>query len=193
MRKLPNVTLVAVTSIKFPETEAALAESKKEIEYGGIIYITDKNIRSSDEYSRFMLFDLARYIKTDFALVIQYDGYVLNADAWSDEFFQYDYIGAPWPPKTHYTREGAEVRVGNGGFSFRSKKLLDAFNVLGLSFTDNGTGFFHEDGQICNYHRKALEDYGIKFAPVEVAARFSRELRVPETVEKTFGFHRYKP
>ena len=188
---LPNVSLVAVTSLHFPETEHAIAESKKGIEYGEELYLTDRNLNSSDEYSHYILYKLANDVKKDFALVIQYDGYVLHPDAWSDEFFEYDYIGAPWPPNTHFTKEGQEVRVGNGGFSFRSKKLLNALNDLNLPFTDNGTGFFHEDGVICNYHRKALEDYGIKFAPVKVAAKFSRELKVPETVEYTFGFHRY--
>ncbi len=36
------------------------------------------------------------YVATPFALVIQYDGFILNPDAWRDEFLDYDYIGAPW-------------------------------------------------------------------------------------------------
>ncbi len=191
MRKeLLQVTLACVSSVKIPESKEAVKKSQEGIKYHGIIEIYDKNLKSSDEYSRFILYELCKYIKSDFCLLVQYDGYVTRPELWSDEFLQYDYIGAPWPPDTHFTNMGEEVRVGNGGFSFRSKKLLNAFNELGLKFTDNGTGFFHEDGQICNYYRDILESYGIKFAPVEVAARFSKELVVPETVE-SFGFHRY--
>lgn len=192
MLELPNVSLLAVTSLHFEETERAIKKSREGIMFAETIYITDADIKSSDEYSRYMLYEAGKHVKTPFALVIQYDGYVLRPDLWTDEFLAYDYIGAPWPPKMHYTKEGEEVRVGNGGFSLRSKKLMDAFNELKLPFTDNGTGFFHEDGQICNYHRKTLEDYGIKFAPVELAARFSTELKVPETTE-SFGGHKYIP
>ena len=33
--------------------------------------------------------------KTSHALMIQYDGYVLSGDRFSDNFLSYDYIGAP--------------------------------------------------------------------------------------------------
>lgn len=189
--KLNNVTLACVASTHIPESKEAVLKCQESIEFEDVWELYEENLKSSDEYSRFILFELWRYITTDFVLLVQYDGYVLRPELWSDEFFQYDFIGAPWIPNTHYTPQGQEIRVGNGGFSFRSKKLLMAFHELGLKFTDGGKGFAHEDGQICNYYRKELEDYGIKFAPVEVAARFSTELTVPETTE-SFGFHRYK-
>ncbi len=189
MLELPNVTLVALTDLDFQETEKALEKSQEGIVFGDVKYLTP-HLGSSDGYSRYVLYELTKHIDTPYALVIQYDGYVTNPDMWTDEFLEYDYIGAPWPKNTHYTPRGAEVRVGNGGFSLRSKRLLDAFNELKLPFTDNGTGFFHEDGQICNYYRKTLEDYGIKYAPVELAAQFSTELQVPETRE-SFGKHKY--
>ena len=47
--------------------------------------------------------------KTSHALMIQFDGYVLSGDRFSDNFLSYDYIGAPWP---HYQSH----KVGNGGF-----------------------------------------------------------------------------
>ncbi len=190
MLKLDNVTLVAITDLHFEGTEYALKKSQEEIAYYDVQLI-HPDLGSSNAYSYFVLYELHKYIESPFALVVQHDGYVLNPEKWTDQFLEYDYIGAPWPAETHYTKEGVEVRVGNGGFSLRSKKLLSAFTDLGLTYTDDGTGFFHEDGQICNYHRKALEDNGIKFAPVELAARFSRELPVPESVEDTFGFHKY--
>lgn len=188
--KLSNVTLACVSSVKIPESKEAVRWSQKGIEFGDVVEIYDKNLKSSDEYSRFVLYELCKHIKTDYVLLVQYDGYVIRPEKWSNEFFKYDYIGAPWPPETHYTPLGEEIRVGNGGFSFRSKKLLNAFNELNLTFTDGGKGFFHEDGQICNYYRDILESYGIKYAPVEVAAQFSTELQVPESTE-SFGFHRY--
>lgn len=179
-----------MASTHIPESYEAVSYSQKGIEFGDMVFLTNQNLKSSDEYSRFMLFELYKWVQTDFALVVQHDGYVIRPEKWSNSFLGYDYIGAPWPPNTHFTNKNNEVRVGNGGFSLRSKKLLSSFPKLGLQFTDNGTGFFHEDGQICNYHREVLENDGIKFAPVEVAAMFSKEHTVPETVQ-SFGFHKY--
>lgn len=191
MIELSSVTICTLGSEKYQDAhQRALEISTTAIKFGDAKNIIDSSLTTLNLYSRAILFELWKHINTKFALVCQGDGYILRPHLWTNEFLKYDYIGAPWPPKTHYTKEGVEVRVGNGGFSLRSKKLLRAFVDLNLPFTDNGTGYFNEDGQICVYHRKALEDYGIRFAPVELAARFSTELTVPETVE-SFGGHRY--
>ena len=131
-------------------------------------------------YNEFVAMKLWQFIGSDYVL------------------FKFDYIGAPWPippeeDKVSYrTPSGQLARVGNGGFSFRSRKLLRAPTILGLEFTDRGTGFPHEDGFLCVHSRDELEKNGIKFAPVSVAVKFSRELDVPELIDKnTFGFHKY--
>ena len=68
-----------------------------------------------------MLQELHDHISTAHALCIQWDGYVLNAQAWDASFLDYDYIGSVWP------QFGDGHRVGNGGFSLRSKRLLEAW------------------------------------------------------------------
>ncbi len=136
-----------------------------------------------------MIYDLKNHIDTDFALIVQHDGYVLRPSKWRDEFLNYDYIGAPWRAGLYFTKDGTNVRVGNGGFSLRSKNLLDAPGRLGIPFDDHGTKFFHEDGIICLFGRKTLEDAGIKFAPVNVASHFSRERWCSDSKLFPFGFH----
>jgi len=203
--QLKNLTLVAVSSIKIPETIEKLIISMEEIEYGEVILISHEQpknlpsgitfkkcepIHSIDAYSQFMAYDLINHIRTDFVLVIQYDGYVLRPKKWDNIFLNYDYIGAPWPKDVHFTNEGVNVRVGNGGFSLRSKRLLNILNELHLPFTDNGTGYFNEDGLLCVYYRKQLEQHGIRFAPVTVAAKFSHESDCPDSESQPFGFHK---
>lgn len=96
------------------------------------------------EYSWFMLFALWHVIETEFALIVQDDGWVLGVDNWLDEFLDYDYIGAPTHLAHVKTRDGAHwVRgfqwcndfgrpdyaitpVLNGGFSLRSQRLMRA-------------------------------------------------------------------
>jgi len=55
-------------------------------------------------------------------------------------------------------------------------------------------GWKNEDGNICCYYRKEMLENGIKYAPLEVAVKFSYENTIPENVGVTpFGFHRYTP
>ena len=93
---------------------------------------------------------------------------------------EYDYIGAPWS-------EGAtppDQRVGNGGFSIRSRRLLEALRDPELDY-DPTRG---EDQLICHTLRPVLEArHGIRFAPLDIAQRFSFERDGP--VHPTFGFH----
>lgn len=205
---LQNVTLVAVSSIKIKETMSALEKSMENITYGEVLFISHEKpedlpagitfkecekLTSIDMYSEFMAYKLAEYISTNFILTIQYDGYVLRPEKWNGDFLKYDYIGAPWPKRfTSFTEDGTPVRVGNGGFSLRSKRLINILNKLHLPFTDNGTGFYNEDGILCVYYRKKLEEAGIKFAPVDIAAQFSHELDCIESVKDSFGFHESK-
>lgn len=200
---LKNVTLCAVSSVKIEETILALKKSMHNIDYARVILLTDKKINLDSEgikvieieklnyhdYSYFMLYKLKNYIETDFVLTVQHDGYVLRPNKWDDKFFNYDYIGAPWPKNMHYTQNGRNIRVGNGGFSFRSKKLLNILSDLNLPFQDLGTGFFHEDGVICGIYGDLLIENGIRFAPTKLASKFSRERWCLDSKIFTFGFH----
>ncbi len=136
-------------------------------------------IRSVEQYSRFMVKDLLAYIDTEFVLTIQWDGYVVNPAAWTPEFLLFDYIGARWDSRSHTL---PHHNVGNGGFSLRSRSLLEALQ-------DPAINTWHpEDRAICRDHRSFLEDrHGIVFAPDDIADRFSFEHL--ETAASPFGFH----
>ncbi|MDR5736682.1 DUF5672 family protein [Caballeronia sp. LZ019] len=117
-------------------------------------------------------------MRTPWVLVIQWDGYVADPDAWSDEFFNYDYIGARWP----WHNDG--MSVGNGGFSLRSTKLMRLLASDEFPLRDG----IYEDKLIGRIYRPLLESkYGIRFAPNDVADRFSYENSHPPG--PTFGFH----
>ena len=108
---------------------------------------------------------------------------MLNGKAWTDDFYDYDYGGACFQPSD---------TVGNGGFSWRSKRLLEACSKL-------PEGQDHpEDSAISVRFRKELEAQGLKFMPVEITRRFSFEGRawntqewqgVPNQWNCQFGFH----
>lgn len=188
--RLSGVTLVAATSVALKATVAALRRSLEEVEFAEALLLSDvpppeihpeiawrriDRIASRTDYSRFMLRDLAGHIATPHALCVQWDGFVLNGAAWTPEFLDYDYIGAPWP---HFDDA---CNVGNGGFSLRSKRLLEACRTLSFNPQDG------EDVIICRLERRRLEERGILFAPDNVARKFSYERMRPNGDE--FGFH----
>lgn len=187
---LKDVTLVAVTSVALEATVNALLASIRQAEFGAVLLLSDQEPPATDpaicwrqinrlssraDYSRFMLRELAAHIDTDHALCIQWDGFVLDGKSWDPRFLDYDYIGAVWP---HFS-DGHNV--GNGGFSLRSKRLLDACRRL-PAFDDEA-----EDIIISRICRPRLEELGMRFAPEVVAQEFAYERMSPTGRE--FGFH----
>ena len=116
-----------------------------------------------------------QYVRTTHMLVIEWDSWILDANHWSQFWLDYDYIGAPWPFRT-------ENRVGNGGFSLRSRDLLNFLIAHPNAFVNK----VHEDDTLCRQYRNELEKDGFIWAPDSVAARFSFERSIPLP---TFGFH----
>lgn len=205
MKQLKNVTIVGVAGTKALETLKAINYSSRDIEFGAYKLITPDDLQDDkveiikceplnyEQYNHFIVYRLHEYIDTEFALLVQNDGYAVNPDQWDDEFLEYDYIGALWPmPQDDFSfrdPEGNIQRVGNGGFTLRSKKLLSLAKELNLEWKSY-FGFYHEDGFYCVHNRKIYEQNGCKFASIEVASRFSHESMIEENYGKIpFGFH----
>lgn len=134
------------------------------------------------EYSDFCISELNKHIDSDFCLIFQDDGFILNPHLWDDSFYNYDYIGAPWPLYIGWPREGQQV--GNGGFSLRSKKFLESSSKLPRTMSN-------EDTYLVCKNRGILEADGINIAPLEVARKFAIEfpLDIYHSIDKCFGFH----
>lgn len=218
------MTLVSLAATRIPETIRAIESSRERVSFARSLLLTPSRRPSGlskeidwfdtgplrlrgagiDDYSYFMIFRLHEYIDSPHCLVVQHDGYVLNPRSWRPEFLDYDYIGAPWPliHNAYVDPFGCRQRVGNGGFSLRSRRLLTVperhpLPWPGTRFRPAGpmtAGDLHEDGYICVHHRRTYEKDGCLFAPVEIAAHFSQELPTAEGKGiDPFGFHRHLP
>jgi hypothetical protein len=184
---LKNVTLACIDDLNSSSSFQLLSHLSELISFGDLILFSNKlqfsharnraKIRNLDEYNRFLIYDLHKHIKTDFCMIVQTDGYFVNLDSWEDEFLNYDYIGAPWVQPDL----PEDKKVGNGGFCIRSKRLLEYSSRL--EDYNEGTP---EDVFICNFNREKLENDGIKFAPIDLASRFSVENSL---YQGQFGFH----
>lgn len=140
-------------------------------------------------YSTFMMHCLYAFIETDYCLVIQDDGWVLDGNNWKDEYYDYDYIGGI----THAGMTGNQIHlhftwvykqhpilVLNGGFSLRSKRFLEAPNKHGIAqIFSTDIHIWNEDIQLSCIRRELLESLGYKIAPDDVAKEFSLEHIAP--------------
>jgi len=189
MRDLPGVTLCCVDTAHPALALRALRRSASGIRFARTLFLTDRvhaaqdievrviaPLASREAYSSFVLKTLVEHVDTAHVLLIQWDGYVVNPESWRDEFLACDYIGAKW-----FWGEPT-LRVGNGGFSLRSRKLLSALQDPRIALT--GT----EDETICRTFRPLLEqEYGIVFGSEQLADAFAFEAAYP--IGKPFGFH----
>lgn len=194
MISLPNVTLIALTGLYYkPEDhKQAIAKSCEGIEFGDVKVVMDKKIDNVDTWNRFIVYDLWKYIDTDFAFLFHADGYIINPDLWNPKWLEYDYAGAPWPlPKDNFSYRdvnGTIQRVGNS-VGLRSWKLLKLATDLNLEWRAFH-GYTHEDGWFCVNMRHVYEQHGCKFMPFEEALIFGKEHELPEHKGmKTFSFH----
>jgi hypothetical protein len=140
-------------------------------------------VDSYTEYNRFIVEKLNTYINTDYCLIVQDDGYIVNPDLWKKEFLEYDYIGAPWP------WHGV---CGNGGFSLRSKKFLELSSQLSYEEDHHEYSCAPEDWFLCVKNRMYFLVNQIKFAPLDLAQTFSFETPMGfpnEGKYNSFGFH----
>jgi hypothetical protein len=178
------------------------------------------------EYSLFILYVLGHFIETEFALIVQDDGWVLSGRNWRSEFLDYDMIGAPvhlagvreasgitfyrgfqWESLIGKPNTRVDI-VYNGGFSLRSKRLMSAPRRLGLPFVipplskivgppwkmQWDTDLTLEDVQLCTAMRADLENDGLHFAPLALAAHFAVEhlgelLHKNADLGQVFGHH----
>ena len=191
---LPDVTLVLVDCVAPALSQLAIEDTLRQIRPAAALFIGSPRLANADvsgvpmrwlpdrldsldRAMNALWYRVPPEVETSHLLVIQWDGWVLDGSLWNPEWLDADYIGAPWwwhPDK----------RVGNGGFSLRSTRLMqfvaahpDKFPVAAI-----------EDDALCRRYRPALEEEGFRWAPEESAMRFSFEYTKPAS-HATFGFH----
>ena len=196
-KKLPNVDIVSINCVDANVSARAINYSAEFFEFGKAILITHQDIDPYDMgdcpielhlldkldwdgYNDRVL-NLKEHSDNDYVMLIQDDGHLQNPHLWDDDFLKYDYIGAPWPIEESWIDMQSERlrpslrknlpknRVGNGGFCMRSRKFLE------FSSQYDSCDGWGEDIFLCNIKYEEAIAYGIKFAPFDVALKFSYE------------------
>lgn len=207
-RVLPDVTLVAVDgTMNAAASLASIASAASQMAFARALLLSPvrpDGLASGGAhvewieippltlkgYNQFCLAQLHRFVATSHCLTVQADSRIVSPDAWDESWLAFDYIGAPWPPG----HTGTPHRVGNSGFCLRSRRLLQATASLpNDSYVWRGQQkpSSRDDVITCVMYREQLEALGLRFAPVEVAARFAFESATPESpaLANQFGTH----
>ncbi|MCR5657668.1 MAG: hypothetical protein K6G06_09425 [Butyrivibrio sp.] len=199
-----------MTSVNVYETVQALKYSMRDIEFGDVVFISHKKpfylpkdirfsytsiLDSIDKFNYKMTYELCEHIKTDYALIVHADGFIIHPEMWRDEFLDYDYIGSPWPlPDNDYAyrdSKGEICRVGNS-VSIRSMRLMRYPVDFDAKWEKVYDDRYNEDIFICCYLKNKMEEQGIKWAPFELALKFGREKPLPENKGiEPFVFHKW--
>lgn len=217
-----SIDLITINTI-FPQNGLKTLEySQRNFNFNRVILFSNENPVNNNfefikiqkfenliDYSNFVL-KISNYLDSDYILIVQDDGFIINHNNWIDNFLDYDYIGAPWPASkkwlNRWEKYGTEVsslinqnikynRVGNGGFSLRSKKFIE----YSSSFDDcNGLS---EDIFLTLYNYQLANEFGIKFPSIDTALKFSYETPLGKIfnknekkslnldIKKHFGWH----
>lgn len=197
MIDLKKITLCAISSVKIPQTIKAIQICQDKCIFNNVIFFSDEDvphgvkiprINSIDEYNNFVIHRLPELVlplMSDYLLTVHWDGFIVNPESWTDKFYEYDYIGAPWPWFRNL--------CGNGGFCLKSKKFLQVqFDVISNKISSRGE---NEDLILCYHFRKRFIRHGCKYAEPEIAYLFSTEFPSRKSqwrFEKPFGFHDFK-
>lgn len=157
-------------------------------------------------YSTFSTKCVWRYFDTSHMMMLQWDGFITHPEMWNPEWMKYDYIGAPWPQGSVKAFAKKKWRVGNSGFSLRSHKFMQLCGEMNIDHNNIGdrenvkrtpeTDECADDVWMCQRPEvvNKLLQAGMKYAPVEVAMKFSLEGNIPEcsNTAVAFGFHDFR-
>jgi hypothetical protein len=193
--ELPNVDLICIDCTdNYIQAGKVLDECCSLIKFNSAKLITSRKfgysnswsynlieippINSKAEYSDFCINKLFKYISTEFVFIVQADSGIVNINLWSNDFLHYDYIGAPWWYDDN-------KNVGNGGFSIRSKALMEY-----IAHEPTQSNNPNEDDYICRERYDELIRVGFTFAPESIATKFSYEGNLKyKTPCQHFGYH----
>lgn len=164
-----------------------------DLDYEHVVKI--KPLTSHVMYSVWMVKKAYTFVDTEHMLVVQHDGWILNPDVWNPSWLSYDYLS----PLFIHNHQINALSVGQGGFSFRSRRLMEWIANRAPAWDETPAGTDHtqamlgsyEDGVISLVYRHAALAAGFKYASPEEASKFGQGGQCDPAyyVRRPFGFH----
>lgn len=192
MINLPNVTMQFVCTDEPYSAMIAMEINRRNFNFGaiqmfvsempvfkpeGVDFIVIPRFPDKSYICNWGTREYPKYLKTDYVLQCQWHGFIMNPKAWTNEFLDYDYIGAPW-----FWIDDPTKRVGNRGFAISSKKFYEASQEV----SKNWSTINPDDANFCRHHKEEMEALGVRYAPESLANKFSVE---NQPYQGQFGMH----
>ena len=178
---IDDVTLVTIETMYHGLAKRAMEETLARVPFKHALVFSDQNFLPGAKhvqiqhgnmlnYCNLLLKGVLEHVETKYIIFQQWDAMVHNGNKWNDIFLMHDYIGAVWPWR------GPGQNVGNGGFSLRSRRLLEELQATHIQLDPAGEHGVQEDNYISIVHRPWLESRGMVFAHPAIAEQFAIEL-----------------
>lgn len=128
-------------------------------------------------YSNFLVKRLPHLIKTEYYLIVQWDGFILDPKQWDNEFLKYPYIGG-----------GHSVH--NGGFSLRNTEVMKRISewdgsTFGVGAEDGFYSAFFDN----EWMESKKTPFKIQWPNEDVTNRFASFFGYNKKLD-SFGWHR---
>jgi hypothetical protein len=176
-----DVTLVTIETMYHDLARRSMEETLQRVPFKHALVFSDQDFLPGAKhvkiqhgnmlnYCNLLLKGVLEHVETKYIIFQQWDAMVHNGNKWDDIFLMHDYIGAVWPWRA------PGQNVGNGGFSLRSRRLLEELQAPHIQLDPAGEHGVQEDNYIAILHRPWLESRGMVFAHQNIAEKFSIEL-----------------
>lgn len=142
-------------------------------------YDFDRFPRNINWYSNFVVKKLPNLIKTEWYLIIQWDGFpdLRHCDqSWDKRFFDYPYLGGGHS-------------LYNGGFSLRNTKVMKEISTINQSFGAGAEDGFYSSFFDNRYNVDKITPIKLKWDEEEIVNKFCVFLKYNST-KPFFGWHR---
>lgn len=206
MLDLSNVTLVTIDSvadhysksnIRLATISRIIPKLTEQIKFGDVLCINPfgKNKDILDEsfnplweidftntgkniawYSNFIIRKLPHLIKTEWYLIIQWDGFPINPDKWLDEFFQYPFLGGGHS-------------VYNGGFSLRNTETMRKISEINETFEVGAEDGFYSCFLDNEWMAHKKTPFKLKWGNEDIVKHFCH-WNSKYNMSNAFGWHR---
>jgi hypothetical protein len=134
-----------------------------------------KNIAWLNNY---LIKALPKLIKTEWYLIIQWDGFIVNSDKWNNEFFKYPFLG------------GGHSSL-NGGFSLRNTNVMRKISEIENTFETGAEDGFYSCFLDNRWTENKNTPFKIPFPDEQLINEFCLWDSVNSNIP-TFGWHRHK-
>ena len=131
---------------------------------------------SLEKYTTF-LYEIGKYIDSEFVIFNTWDSFMINSDAWDDIFLNYDYINSITSNKKNniFTDHLDYSSYNyNGNFHLRSKKLIDFIREYSDILSPRDSLNWKSPENFIRSYRPFLEDYGnFRFSTPSVSKKWA--------------------